>query len=41
MRNKESLKKDEDEYFAMLISEKEQNGFFSSSGQAFIRIPVK
>jgi hypothetical protein len=41
MRDKESSKKDEDEYSAMLINEKEQNGFFSSSGQAFIRIPVK
>lgn len=41
MGNTESSKKDEDEYISMPINEKEKNGFFSSSGQAFIRIPVK
>ncbi|WP_276575049.1 MULTISPECIES: hypothetical protein [Methanococcoides] len=41
MGNTESSKKDEDEHTTMLINEKEKHGFFSSSGQAFIRIPAK
>ncbi|WP_269479026.1 hypothetical protein [Methanococcoides burtonii] len=41
MRNTESSKKDKDESATMPMNETEENGFFSSSGQAFIRIPVK
>lgn len=41
MRDVESCKKSKDDLDSMLIHEEERNGFFSSSGQAFIRIPTK